>query len=296
MSESKSQATGSEADMQHEEPSAEDVAEGDLSRSIRLSQDRPHSARMYDYFLGGKTNYLVDRQAAEEVSRHFPAVVVAARANRAFMHRSVHYLTSIGIRQFIDIGTGIPTAPNVHEVAQQVAADTRVVYVDNDPIVLAYSEQLLDSTSEGVTRYVEADASDARAVLAAVEATGCVDFTRPVAVNLHALLHFMPDAFEPHAIVKALMNRVVPGSYLSLSHVTLDFEPAAWRAIAEIYTKAGTPAQVRSHAEIARFFDGLEMVDPGLTVAHRWRPQPASGPSLVSDTDVSLYAGVGRKR
>ncbi|MFI2031669.1 SAM-dependent methyltransferase [Streptomyces buecherae] len=263
----------------------------------RLSQDRPHSARMYDFFLGGKTNYLVDREAAEEVISRFPAVVTAARANRAFMHRSVRHLAAeCGIRQFIDVGTGIPTAPNVHEVAQAAAPDSRIVYVDNDPIVLVYAEELLDSTPSGATRYVEADATDARAVLDAVERTRCIDFTKPVALNLHALLHFVPDDRQPYVIVRDLVDRLAPGSYLSLSHVTYDFEPEAWHAVADIYTRRGTPAQVRSRAEVLRFFDGLDLIEPGLVVAHRWRPEPASGPSLVTDTEVSLYAGIGRKR
>ncbi|MBB5936405.1 SAM-dependent methyltransferase [Streptomyces zagrosensis] len=263
--------------------------------NTRLSQDKPHSARMYDYFLGGKTNYVVDRQAAEEVLRHRPGVVVAARANRAFTNRAVKYLALAGIRQFIDIGTGIPTAPNMHEIAQSIAADSTVVYVDNDPIVLVYAEELLDSAPEGATRYVEADATNAHAVLAAVRETGCVDFTRPVAVNLHALLHFMPDSHGPYDVVRTLIDHLAPGSYLSVSHVTGEFAPAAWQAIADIYTNAGTPVQIRSREQIARFFDGLQLVEPGLVVAHRWKPEPASGPSLVTDADVSLYAGIGRK-
>lgn len=262
-----------------------------------LSQDRPHSARMYDFFLGGKTNYLVDREAAKGVISRFPAVVTPARANRAFMHRSVRHLAAeCGIRQFIDVGTGIPTEPNVHEVAQAVAPDSRIVYVDNDPIVLVHAEELLDSTPSGATRYVEADATDPRAVLDAVERTRCIDFTEPLALNLHALLHFVPDDRHPYVIVRDLVDRLAPGSYLLLSHVTYDFEPEAWHAVAEIYTRRGTPAQIRSRAEVLRFFDGLDVVEPGLVVAHRWRPEPASGPSLVTETEVSLYVGVGRKK
>ncbi|SCF84643.1 S-adenosyl methyltransferase [Streptomyces sp. MnatMP-M17] len=261
-----------------------------------LRQDRPHSARMYDYYLGGKTNYAVDREAAEEVTRHFPGIGAAARVNRAFMHRSARYLAGhCGIRQFIDIGTGIPTAPNLHEVAQEAAPDARVVYVDNDPIVLVYADELLNSSSQGATAYVEGDVTDPGSVLAAVEESGCLDLERPVGLSLHALLHFVPDDRDPYGIVRTLLDRLAPGSYLSLSHCTPDFDPVAWAGIVEVYHSAGTAAQVRSRAEVLRFFDGLTLADPGLVVAHRWRPQAASGPSLVTDAQVSLYAGVAQK-
>ncbi|MFH9661998.1 SAM-dependent methyltransferase [Streptomyces sp. NPDC017248] len=260
-----------------------------------LGQDRPHSARMYDYYLGGKTNYSVDREAAEAVIRVFPAIEVVARVNRAYMHRAVRYLARQGVRQFIDVGTGIPTAPNLHEVVQGVAPDARIVYVDNDPIVLVYADELLDGTPEGITHYVEADATRPEKVLEAVESTECIDFGQPVALSLHALLHFVPDAKDAYGIVGRLVERLAPGSYLSLSHCTGDFEPEAWAAIVDTYERRGTPAQVRTRAEVERFFEKLELVDPGLVVAHRWRPEPASGPSLVSDAQVSLYAGVARK-
>ncbi|MFE7124932.1 SAM-dependent methyltransferase [Streptomyces sp. NPDC057617] len=261
-----------------------------------LQQDRPHSARMYDYYLGGKTNYAVDREAAQEVTRHFPGISTVARVNRAFMHRSARYLASqCGIRQFIDIGTGIPTAPNLHEVAQEAAPDARVVYVDSDPIVLVYADGLLNSSPQGATTYVEGDVTDPGSVLAAIEESGYLDLNRPVGLSLHALLHFVPDDRDPYGIVRTLLNRLAPGSYLSLSHCTPDFDPAAWAAIVNVYTAAGTPTQVRSRAEVLRFFDGLTLTDPGLVVAHRWRPEAASGPSLVTDTQVSLYAGVAQK-
>ncbi|MFI6208072.1 SAM-dependent methyltransferase [Streptomyces sp. NPDC051041] len=260
-----------------------------------LGQDRPHSARMYDYYLGGKTNYAVDREAARAVIRVFPAIETAARANRAYMHRAVRYLAQRGVRQFIDVGTGIPTAPNLHEVVQAVRPDASVVYVDNDPIVLVYADELLDGTPEGTTRYVEADATRPDEVLAAVEGTGAIDFDQPVALSLHALLHFVPDDKDPYGIVGRLLERLAPGSCLSLSHCTGDFDPEAWAAIVDTYRQRGTPAQVRTRAEVLRFFDGLRLADPGLVVAHRWRPEPGSGPGPVTDKQVSLYAGVARK-
>ncbi|NGO46212.1 SAM-dependent methyltransferase [Streptomyces ureilyticus] len=260
-----------------------------------LGQDRPHSARMYDYYLGGKTNYAVDREAAQAVIEVFPAIEVGARVNRAYMHRAAHYLARQGVCQFIDIGTGIPTAPNLHQIVQEVTPRATIVYADNDPIVLVYADELLDGAPEGRTCYVEADATQPGRVLEAIKATGTINFGRPVALSLHALLHFVPDDQDPYQIVSQLLEPLASGSYLSLTHCTGDFEPEAWAAIVDTYRQRGTPAQVRSRAEVLRFFDGLQLVDPGLVVAHRWRPEPGSGPALVSDGQVSLYAGVGRK-
>ncbi|MFD3522211.1 SAM-dependent methyltransferase [Streptomyces sp. NPDC058653] len=261
-----------------------------------LGQDKPHSARMYDYYLGGKTNYIVDREAAELVIAQFPSIPVVARANRAFMHRSAHFLAAErGIRQFIDIGTGIPTTPNLHEVAQEAAPDSRVVYVDNDPIVMVYADELLDGTPEGATLYVEADAKRPREILEAVADTRLLDLSRPVGLSLHALLHFLPDSYDPNGLVRTLTDALAPGSYLSLTHCTGDFDPESWEAIVDVYVSRGTPTQVRSREEVLRFFDGLDLVDPGLVVAHRWRPEPGSGPSLVTDAQVSLYGGIALK-
>ncbi|TXS44085.1 SAM-dependent methyltransferase [Streptomyces sp. uw30] len=260
-----------------------------------LGQDRPHSARMYDYYLGGKTNYAVDREAAQAVKRVFPAVEVGARANRAYMHRMGRYLARQGVSQYIDMGTGIPTAPNLHQVVQELTPQASVVYTDNDPIVLVYADELLDGTPEGTTCYVDADVTQPGKVLEAIEATGAIDFGRPVALTLHALLHFVTDDQDPYTIVRRLMHPLASGSCLSLTHCTGDFEPEAWAAIAATYRQRGTPIQVRTRTEVLRFFDGLQLVEPGLVVAHRWQPEPGSGPSLVTDSQVSLYAGVGRK-
>jgi hypothetical protein len=250
---------------------------------------------MYDYYLGGKTNYAVDREAAQAVIALFPAIGTVARVNRAYMHRAVRYLAEQGVRQFIDVGTGIPTAPNLHDIAQSTAPECRVMYVDNDPIVLVYADALLDGTREGRTGYVQADATQPEAVLAAVEDEGILDLDKPVALSLHALMHFVPDPLGPYDIVSRFLNRLAPGSYLSLSHCTGDFDPDSWQAITDTYTKRGTPAQVRSRAEVLRFFDGLELVDPGVVLAHQWRPEAGSGPAVLSDRQVSLYAGVARK-
>ncbi|MFJ6655694.1 SAM-dependent methyltransferase [Streptomyces sp. NPDC091377] len=266
------------------------------AKDVDLGQDQPHSARMYDYYLGGKTNYAVDREAAQAVIRLFPAVETVARVNRTYMHRAVRWLAEQGVRQFIDVGTGIPTAPNLHDIVQDVHPGCRVMYVDNDPIVLVYADALLDGSAEGSTGYVQADATDPAAVLAAIEAEGVVDFSEPVALSLHALLHFVPDDRDPYGVVDHLMDALVPGSYLSLSHCTGDFDPESWQAIVDTYTRRGTPAQVRSRAEVERFFDRLDLEEPGVVLANRWRPEVGSGPGVVSDRQVSLYAGVARKR
>jgi trans-aconitate methyltransferase len=251
---------------------------------------------MYDYYLGGKTNYAVDREAAQAVIRVFPAIEVAARVNRAYMQRAARYLAEQGVRQFIDLGTGIPTAPNLHQVVQEQAPEASVLYADNDPIVLVYADELLDGTPQGTTCYVEADITDPGALLAAVEANGAVDLGLPVALSLHAVLHFVPDEQDPYGIVGRLLEELAPGSWLSLTHCTGDFEPEAWQAVVDTYRQRGTAAQVRSRTDVARFFDGLEMVDPGLVVAHHWRPGPQGVPEALTDGQVSLYAGVGRKR
>ncbi|MGW4495993.1 SAM-dependent methyltransferase [Streptomyces sp. NPDC004376] len=268
---------------------------GPDNSDLFLRQDRAHSARMYDYYLGGKTNYAVDREAAQAVIKLFPAIETVARVNRAYMHRAARYMAQRGVRQFIDVGTGIPTAPNLHEVVQKVAPECGVVYIDNDPIVLVYADELLAGTPEGRTAFVQADATDPERVFAAVEAEDIVDFSRPVGLSLHALLHFIPDDQGPYDIVRGFMDRLPSGSCLSLTHCTGDFAPEAWQAIIDTYVRRGTPAQVRTRAEVLRFFDQWELVEPGLVPAHQWRPEVGSGPGVLSDRLVSLYAGVARK-
>jgi SAM-dependent methyltransferase len=250
---------------------------------------------MYDYYLGGKTNYAVDRETGRAVGEAFPAVEVAARANRAFTHRAVRYLAQQGVRQFIDVGAGLPLAPHLHEVVQAVAPDAAVVYVDNDPVVLVYADELLHGSAEGSVNCVEADARRPEEVLAAVERAGSVDFGRPVALCLHALLPFIPEDLDPYAVVGRLVERLAPDSYLSLTHCTGDFAPHAWEAVAGVYGRRGIGLRPRSRAEVLRFFRGLDLAGPGLVTAHRWCPQPADGPGPVTDRQVSVYAGVARK-
>ncbi|WP_261566957.1 SAM-dependent methyltransferase [Frankia gtarii] len=262
---------------------------------VDLKIDQPHSARMYDYYLGGKDNFPADREAAEDALAAFPSAVVMARENRAFMVRATSYLAAeVGVRQFLDIGTGIPTSPNLHEVAQAAAPDARVVYADNDPIVLAHARALLASTPQGRTAYLDADLRDPARILTAAELRNTLDLTRPVAVSLIAILHFVPDGdADPYAIVRLLVDALAPGSYLVLTHATGDFDPAALEMVAK-YQKRGITAQARTRLEIARFFDGLELVEPGVQVVHRWRPDPTA-PSELTDAEVSIYGALARK-
>jgi hypothetical protein len=254
----------------------------------------PSPARMYDYWLGGKDNFPVDREAGEEVLRVFPEMRRGVQANRALLGRMVRYLAGeAGIRQFLDIGTGLPTKENLHEVAQEVAPDSRIVYVDNDPLVMVHARALLHSSPQGVTKYVEADLRNPDEILKGAEQT--LDFSEPIAVTTLMILMLIRDADDPYGIVRRLMDAVPSGSYLAISH------PAAGVGGGEIATAyerlaelMGEPPILRDHAEIARFFDGLELVDPGLVQLHRWRPNPADAES-VRHYDVPAYAGVARK-
>lgn len=254
-----------------------------------------HPARMYDYFLGGKDSYDADREAAEKALQEFPAVRLTARTNREFMRHATRYLAGQGIRQYLDIGTGIPTEPNLHQVAQELAPESRVVYVDNDPIVLAHARALLVGTPEGRTAYIQADASEPQSILDKLEDT--LDLSRPVAVSLMATLHFVPGDVYEH--VRAFMAPLASGSYLAMSYVTTDFDdgpndPKGMARLLQVYQDRGIPVRPRSRAEVARFFEDLELVEPGVEVIHRWRNEGIAHPKS-HDKAVSLYGAVGRK-
>jgi len=265
-----------------------------------IDTSRPHSARMYDYYLGGKDHFEIDKQAAETVAAAYPGIFVCARENRAFMHRATRVLAQEhGIRQWLDIGTGIPTEPNLHQVAQSVVPEARVVYADNDPLVLKYAERLMRSMPQGRTTYIEADVNDPGALLNAPELAEVLDLGRPVALSLNALMHFVTDAQDPYGLVGRLLSALPSGSALALSHCTPDFDPATWQKVTDIYTNAGTPVQFRSEKDVSRFFDGLQLLDPGISVGHRWRPDAPAGDSVTAepptDAEVSLWTGVGIK-
>ncbi|MFD8724171.1 SAM-dependent methyltransferase [Streptomyces sp. NPDC059629] len=255
-----------------------------------VDTSRPHPARMYDYYLGGKDNYPVDSEAADRVMSLFPEIGTGARINRTFMNRACRLLAERGIRQFLDVGTGIPTAPNLHQVVQEVAPAARVVYVDNDPIVLRHAEALLRSTPEGRTGYIQADAREPEKI---IEGAGeILDLDQPVALSMVALLHFLSDEHRPYDLVESLLDSLPSGSHLVLSHVTGDFDPETWEKIVGIYRESGVPAQVRSRAEFTRFFEGLELVEPGIQVATDWHPEPGD---RKPHSPVPLYVGVARK-
>jgi S-adenosyl methyltransferase len=262
---------------------------------VDLKTDVSHTARIYDYYLGGKDNFPVDRRAAEDALAVFPNARTAARENRAFLIRSTRYLAGeVGIRQFLDIGTGIPTSPNLHEVAQAIAPDSRVVYADNDPIVLAYARALLTSSPEGKTAYLDADLRDTDRILTAPELRQTLDLTRPVALSLLSIFHFVPDADDPYGIVQRLMDALPAGSYLSLTHITPDCAPAEIERVTEVYRRQGIPGAARSRPQVEQFFEGLELIEPGVQLLHQWRPDGTSDGSLT-DAEVSVYAGVGLK-
>ncbi len=272
--------------------------EEDWSEPADLRTDRPHPARVYDYLLGGKDNFAADRAAAEDALRANPDGRVSPRENRAFLRRVVHYLAAeAGIRQFLDIGTGLPTSPNVHEVAQAAIPDARIVYADNDPIVLAHARALLTSSAEGKTAYVDADLRDPDSILASAVLRDTFDLTQPVALLLIAIMHFVPDQDGPYDIASRLLGALPPGSYLALSHLTGDFDPEAWEGVAEVYAKNGMVMRVRPLPEIERFFDGLEPIEPGVVLLPRWRPDPGDErENPPSDAAVSVYGGLARKR
>ena len=266
----------------------------DVAVPVDLQTDRPHSARMYDYYLGGKDNFPADRETAERTLAAFPTARTGAQQNRAFMHRAVRYLAGeVGIRQFLDIGTGIPTSPNLHEIAQQVAPDTRVVYADNDPIVLVHARALLASSAEGRTAYLDADIRNVEAILTSAELRGTIDLTQPVVLSLLAILQFIPDSDDPHGLVQRLLRELPTGSYLVLSNPTVDFSPVDGERAAQIYRSRGVTFEPRDRAEVASFFEGLDLVEPGIQPVHRWRADSAV-PDLT-DAEVSIYGGVARK-
>jgi len=256
-----------------------------------IDTNTAHPARVYDYWLGGKDNFAADREAAKLALQAYPQLAEAVKSNRAFLARAVRYLTGeAGIRQFLDIGTGIPAANNTHQVAQREAPDSRIVYVDNDPIVLLHARALLKSTPEGACDYIQADLRDPETILA--EAARTLDFGKPVALMLLAILQFIADEEDPYALVSRLMAALPSGSYLVVSHPTDDFNPnRQGESIQRYNERVADQATLRGHDETERFFAGLEIVAPGVVAVAEWRP----GSDLDSARPSSMWCGVARK-
>jgi S-adenosyl methyltransferase len=273
----------------------------DRSAKTGIDTTVPHSARIWNYWLGGKDNYAIDRQVGDEFLAIFPGQAEIARQSRAFLARVVRYLAAeAGIRQFLDIGTGLPTADNTHQVAQRVAPESRIVYVDNDPLVLAHARALLKTSAEGACDYIDADVRDPDAIVA--EAARTVDLAKPVAVMMLGILGHVSDEDNPQQIVARLMNSVSSGSYLVINDGTNVLaasadtsqaeDSARARAIALYATSSAVPYHLRSPEQIEGFFAGLELIDPGVVSVSQWRAQATpSGPP----TKVDAFCGVGRK-
>ena len=259
-----------------------------------IDRNRPHPARMYDFYLGGKDNYAVDQEAAREILRAVPEVRDMARENRAFLQRAVRFLVGeAGIRQIIDIGTGIPAAGNVHEVAREMAPDVRVIYADNDPIVHVHASALL--TGAGSTGIVLADLREPETILAHPRVRELIDFSQPVALLLVAILHFITDGEHPERLVAAFRDALPLGSYLALSHGTADFH--SQEAVShgtKVYQRATAPLVLRSHAQVTALFDGFDLIEPGLVQVPLWRPD-GKRPRLRDLAGIGIYGGVGQR-
>ncbi|WP_242605832.1 SAM-dependent methyltransferase [Frankia sp. Cppng1_Ct_nod] len=256
--------------------------------AVELNPDVPHIARIYDYWLGGKDNYAADRAVAEQAIAAMPSMTASVRTNRAFLSRAVNYLAAeAGIRQFLDIGTGLPSADNTHEVAQRAAPSSRIVYVDKDPIVLVHARALLTTTAEGRTAYLSGDVREPAAILA--KAADTLDFRRPVALMLVAIMHCVPDTDDPYGVVATLSAALPAGSFLVLSHPAHDVNPSTGAGAAAARMNQMMPEKVtmRSRAEVTRFFDGWELLEPGVVPATQWRTDDPA--------PTALWAGVGRK-
>ncbi|WP_435598417.1 SAM-dependent methyltransferase [Streptomyces anulatus] len=267
-------------------PTADDAA---------LGQDRAHTARVHNYLLGGMNHYLVDRAAGEAVREAFPSITLTALAGQTYADRVTRHLIQQGVRQFIEVGVGLPVKPFLHEAAQAAAPGTRVLYIDTDCLSLAYADTMLTGERRGFSDCLEADVSDPASLLAAVEQHGRIDLGQPVALFLHAVLDLIPDEQNPHEIVEQLMDSLAPGSCLSLTHSGADLAPDAWDAAADAYQQHGIRIHPRPREQVLRFFDGLELLHPPLTTAHRWRPGTDRPAGPVTDQQVPLYAGVGRR-
>jgi SAM-dependent methyltransferase len=258
-----------------------------------INTNVPQSARVYDYWLGGKDHFPADRALGDAIAEALPTIRTQVRAQRAFLGRAVRYLAEeAGVRQFLDIGTGIPSAGNVHDVAQEIAPKSRVLYVDNDPIVLAHARALMSGTSQGSVAFIQADLREPEAILDDPAVAGTLDLAEPVGLVLIGVMHHLRDDDDPRRIVATLVDALAPGSYLVLSQSTPDFDPEAMGALAAASEQGGIPNVPRSLADTEAFFAGLELVEPGLVPMATWRPDPRAG---MDPRSVYAYGGVARK-
>ncbi|MFC0003485.1 SAM-dependent methyltransferase [Micromonospora siamensis] len=263
--------------------------------SSRIDPSVPHAARRYDYWLGGKDNFAADRASGDAVAAAYPSIRTTVIENRKFMQRVTRHLARSGVRQFLDIGTGIPTSPNMHEIAQAVAPESRVVYVDNDPIVLAHARALLTSSPQGATAYVDADLRDPERILADPELRATLDLDRPVALMLIAILHFLPDGDDPYGVTRRLVDALPSGSHVVISHATTDLVPRQIAATAAPSTRSSMiDMAFRGRDQFAAFFDGLELLEPGITPVTEWLPDDAPE-QRTPVAQASMYAAVARK-
>ncbi|HEX5204628.1 SAM-dependent methyltransferase [Paractinoplanes rhizophilus] len=264
-----------------------------MNSSDRMNTSVAHPARRYNYWLGGKDHFAADRESGDLLAKAFPTARIAALENRDFLRRSVKFLAESGIRQFLDIGTGLPVPDNTHEVAQRVAPESRVLYVDNDPIVMAHSRALTVGTPAGRTGYVEADLRSPEAILGHPELRAVLDLRRPVGLLLVAVLHFIHDDEQAVTVVRQLLDALAPGSYLVASNLTLDYAPPEQVAKhQELLASGRTDARARDRPEFARFFAGLDLIEPGVVSVSDWRPARDDRPTA---RDVAIYGAVGRK-
>ncbi|BCY11944.1 SAM-dependent methyltransferase [Actinoplanes sp. L3-i22] len=259
----------------------------------KLDTGVPHPARRYNYWLGGKDNFAADRESGDLLAKSYPAARVAARANRAFLQRAVGFLAGeAGIRQFLDIGTGLPSADNTHQVAQRIAPTSRIVYVDNDPMVMAHARALLTSTTEGQTRYLEQDLRNPAQILESVE---ILDLSQPVALILVAVVHFLPDHPQSVEIVHTLIDALPPGSYLTMTMATTDFLTPDLKANWDESLRSGrSDVYPRTHPQFEEFFTGLDLITPGISAISEWRPNPDSD-EHPTPVEASLFGAVARK-
>ena len=263
-----------------------------LSQTIDTSV--PHSSRVYDYWLGGKDNFAADRALAASIMEWVPIMPAKVRANRAFLGRAMQYMArEEGIRQFLDIGAGLPTARNTHEVAQEAVPDARVLYVDNDPIVIAHGRALMSEHGSGQTGLLLADLRNPAAILADPALSKTLDLDQPVGLILLAVLMFIYDSEDPYGLVSTLMSALPTGSCLAITHLTADSDPVAVAGLVAASRAEGTPVVARNHAEVEKFFAGLELLQPGVVPVTEWR---SAGPSPDDSAGPYAYAAVGRKR